>query len=125
MPIIAAFSITSVITTLYFFPATEDIRRNEFNQMTEDRSIDIHLKASGLQYLDLQRSRLYVKAKIVKVDGGSLEAADIVTPVNTWLQSLWNQVDVFLLQKLVSSSGTDYAYKAFLDVLLVQEIAHF
>ena len=34
------------------------------NQITEDGSIDIHVKASGSQYLDLQRSRLYVKAKI-------------------------------------------------------------
>ena len=88
------------------------------NQITEDGSIDIHLKASGSQYLDLQRSRLYVKAKIVKEDGGSLEATDVVTPVNLWLQSLWNQVDVFLQQKLVSSSGTNYAYKALMDVLL-------
>ena len=88
------------------------------NQITEDGSIDIHVKASGSQYLDLQRSRLYVKAKIVKDDGGNLVTADVVTPVNLWLQSLWNQVDVFLQQKLVSSSGTNYAYKALMDVLL-------
>ena len=88
------------------------------NQITEDGSIDIHVKASRSQYLDLQRSRLYVKTKIVKDDGGNLVAADVVTPVNLWLQSLWNQVDVFLQQKLVSSSGTNYAYKALMDVLL-------
>ena len=88
------------------------------NQITEDGSIDIHVKASGSQYLDLQRSRLYVKAKIVKEDGGNLVTADVVTPVNLWLQSLWNQMDVFLQQKLVSSSGTNYAYKALMDVLL-------
>ena len=88
------------------------------NQITEDGSIYIHVKASGSQYLDLQRSRLYVKAKIVKEDGGNLVAADVVTPVNLRLQSLWNQVDVFLQQKLVSSSGTNCAYKALMDVLL-------
>ena len=88
------------------------------NQITEDGSIDIHLKASGSQYLDLQRSRLYVKAKIVNENGDALETTDIVTPVNMWLQSLWNQVDVFFQQKLVSSSGTNYAYKALMDVLL-------
>ena len=88
------------------------------NQITEDGSIDIHLKASGSQYLDLQRSRLYLKAKIMNENGDALETADIVTPVNLWLQSLWNQVDVFFQQKLVSSSGTNYAYKALMDVLL-------
>ena len=98
----------------------QDIERitRPVNQITEDGSIDIHVKASGSQYLDLQRSRLYVKAKIVKEDGGNLVTADVVTPVNLWLQSLWNQVDVFLQQKLVSSSGTNYAYKALMDVLL-------
>ena len=30
------------------------------NQITEDGSVDIHIKASGSQYLDLQRSRLHV-----------------------------------------------------------------
>ena len=51
-------------------------------------------------------------------NGDALETANIVTPVNLWLQSLWNQVDVFVQQKLVSSSGTNYAYKALMDVLL-------
>ena len=88
------------------------------NQITEDGSIDINLKASGSQYLDLQRSRLYVKAKIGNENGDPLETADIVTPVNLWLKSLWNQVDVFFQQKLVSSSGTNYAYKELMDVLL-------
>ena len=32
----------------------------------------------------------------VEQDGGNLVVADVVTPVNLWLQSLWNQVDVFL-----------------------------
>ena len=75
-------------------------------------------KASGSQYLDLQRSRLHVKAKIVKEDGSNLEDADVVTPVNLWMQSLFNQVDVYFQRKLVSSSGTNYAYKAYMDVLL-------
>ena len=62
------------------------------NQITEDGCIDIHLKASGSQYLDLQRSRFYVKAKIFNENGDALETTDIVTPVNLWLQSLWNHV---------------------------------
>ena len=53
------------------------------NQITKDGSIDIHVKASGSQYLDLQRSRFYVKAKIVNEDGGNLVAADVVTSVAT------------------------------------------
>ena len=55
---------------------------------------------------------------MVNENGDALETANIVTPVNLWLQSLWNQVDVFFQQKLVSSSGTNYAYKTLMDVLL-------
>ena len=54
----------------------------------------------------------------MKEDGSNLEEADVVTPVNLWMQSLFNQVDVYFQQKLVSSSGTNYAYKAYMDVLL-------
>ena len=54
---------------------------------------------------------------MLKEDGGSLEATDVATPVNLWLQSLWNQVDVFLQQKL-DKNWTNYAYKALMDVLL-------
>ena len=41
------------------------------NQISEDSSIDLLVKASGSQYLDLHRSVLCVKAKIVKEDGTS------------------------------------------------------
>ena len=43
------------------------------NQISEDSSIDLRVKASGSQYLDLQRSVLCVKAKIVKEDGTNLD----------------------------------------------------
>ena len=88
------------------------------NQISEDSSIDLRVKASGSQYLDLQRSVLCVKAKIVKEDGTALVAADKVTPINLFMQSLFSQVDVYFQQKLISSSGTNYPYKAMMDVLL-------
>ena len=97
---------------------TQWIECRPTNQITEDGSIDIQVKASGGQYLDLNRSRLHVKAKIIKEDGTKWKDTDIVTPVNLWMQSLWSQVDVYLQQKLVSTSGTNYPYKAMFDVML-------
>ena len=88
------------------------------NQITEDGSVDIHIKASGSQYLELQRRLLHVKVKVEKEDGSNLEEAVMVTTVILWMQSLFNEVDVYFQQKLVSSSGTNYAYKAYMDVLL-------
>ena len=54
----------------------------------------------------------------MKEDGSNLEEANVVTPVNLWMQSLFNQVDIYFQQKLVGSSGTNYAYKSYMDVLL-------
>ena len=89
------------------------------NQISEDSSINLHVKASSSQYLDLQRSVLCVKAKIVKDYGTNLDAgADKVIPINLFMQSLFSQVDVYFQQKLVSSSSTNYPYKAMMDVLL-------
>lgn len=88
------------------------------SQLTEDSAVDIVIPGSGPQYLDLKRSRLYVKAKIVKEDGTACTETDKVTPVNLWLQSLWSSVNVYFQQRLVSSAGTNYPYKAYLEVLL-------
>ena len=89
------------------------------NQISEDSSIDLRVKASGSQYLDVQRCVLCVKAKIVKEDGTNLDAAaDKVIPINLFMQSLFSQVDVYFQQKLVSSCGINYPYKAMMDVLL-------
>ena len=89
------------------------------NQISEDSSFGLRVKASGSQYLDLQRSVLCVKAKIVKEDGTNLDAAaDKVIPINLFMQSLFSQVDVYFQQKLISSSNTNYPYKAMMDILL-------
>ena len=89
------------------------------NQLGNDEGpIDIVVPGTGPYYVDLKRSRICVKAKIVKADGTDLEEGDIVTPTNLWLHSNFGQVDTYLQQKLVSSVGTSYPYKAYLDCLL-------
>ena len=89
------------------------------NQLSEHSSIEFTVPGSGASYIDLRRSRLYVKAKIVKGDGSAINSAeDSVGPVNLWLHSLFSQVDVYFQQKLISSSGTTYPYKAMIDTSL-------
>ena len=69
-------------------------------------------------YLDLGNTLLYVKAKIVKGDGSDLKVEDQVAPVNLWLHSLWQQVDISLNDKLVSASTNMYPYRAYIETLL-------
>ena len=80
--------------------------------------IEISLKASGLQYLDLERCRLKVRFKITDSAGKDIKAGTKVAPVNLALHSFFKQCDVYLQHQLVSTSGNLYPYKSLFDVLL-------
>ena len=83
-----------------------------------DGPIEFHIKGSEQEYIDIGRTVLYIKAKIVKKDKSALEADAKIGPVNLWLHSLFSQVDVQLNDKLVSPSVNTYPYKAYLETLL-------
>ncbi|KAK7576271.1 hypothetical protein V9T40_012557 [Parthenolecanium corni] len=91
--------------------------------LTDDGPIDFSIPGFGEEYLDLSHTLLYVKVKIVNVNGANLAAPSAnapvnVAPVNNFLHSLFDQVDVFLNQKLVSSSTNNYMYRAYIEALL-------
>ena len=83
----------------------------------EDRPIEFDFSSPD-DYIDLGRTFLYIKAKIVMADGKALNNDTEVTPVNLWLHSLFSQVDVQLKGKLVTPSIPTNPYKAYLETLL-------
>ena len=66
--------------------------------------IEFLIPGSGDDYLDLANTMLHVQAKVTRVNGDDLDAAEPVGPVNNWLYSLWSQVDVSLNGTLVTPS---------------------
>ena len=82
-----------------------------------DGPVEFHIN-SDEEYIDLGRTVLYVKAKIVKKDKSNLGDDTKVGPVNLWLHSLFFQIDIQLNGKLVTSSINTYPYKAYLETLL-------
>jgi hypothetical protein len=99
----------------------EKVRFQDFrpiSQLTNGSPIDFLVDNGGLEYTDLSRSRLYIKARIVKEDGTPLKTTDIVGPVNNLLDSIFSQCNCTLGDKLVSVSASIYAYKAYLKNLL-------
>ena len=70
------------------------------------------------EYVDLGRTFLYIKAKVVKNNKTNLDAATKIGPANLWLHSLFSQVDIQLNGKLVTPSVNTYPYKAYLETLL-------
>ena len=80
--------------------------------------IEFLLPGSGDHYLDLANTYLFVKARVVRGDGGNLPPDATVGPVNNWMHSLFSQVDVSLNGTLVTPSTNTYAYRAYIETLL-------
>ena len=80
--------------------------------------IEFHISGSSEDYMDLAQTQLYVKAKITLENGEDLPDDANVGPVNLFLQSLFNQIDVSLNERLISSSTPTYSYRAMIETLL-------
>ena len=62
---------------------------------------------SPYHYIDLEKSRIKIKVKIVKDDAGetALEESEEVGPCNFTLQSMFSQVDLMIQGVNMSSTG--------------------
>ena len=77
------------------------------------------IPATGSQYINLKKTYLYLKVKIVNADGTAITGEDKVAPANLVLHSLFSQVDVQIQQQLVSSTGSQtYGYKSYTETVL-------
>ena len=73
---------------------------------------------NGMEFLDLKRSKLYVKCKILRSDGKPLDETDEVAPVNLLFHSMFSQVDVMMQGKLIGSTSNHYPFKSMIQTLL-------
>ena len=81
--------------------------------------IEFVIPAMAAQYVNLKKTYLHVKVKIVKGDGTLPAQITAVAPANLVLHSMFSQVDVQLQQQLVSSSGSQvYGYKSYIETEL-------
>lgn len=90
------------------------------SQMKPNEVIEFNIPNSSLYYIDLSRTKLMIKARILREDGSTVNFNDDkVCLVNNALHSAWRQVDISLNQTMVGSDvGSNYPYKAILDTLL-------
>ena len=88
-------------------------------QINKGSAIEFNVPGTSNDYIDLAKTRLHVKLRILRTDGTPIDSSDEVSLSNLCLHSLWCQVDVSLGQKVITTSiGINYPYKAILDVLL-------
>ena len=97
-----------------------DLQGPSYIASAKESSIKFHIAGNSTQYVDLSRSELYVKLSVRKRDdkefNETLEESGV--PINTILHTMWQTCDIELNKIMVSTSGNNYMYKAFIETLL-------
>ena len=106
-------------------PVQTAIKRTELEDyipiapITQGSPMTFTVSETGVEYLDVSKTKLYVKMKITHKNGDPVTELDKVGLSNLPLHSLFKQMDLLLGEKVITSDvATYYGQKALLDVLL-------
>jgi hypothetical protein len=80
--------------------------------------IQFFVPGSDQHYVDLRETRLFVRGKIVRVNGSALAVDEVVAPINNLLHSLFSQCTISLNETQITSPNMYYAFRAYLETLL-------
>ena len=88
-------------------------------QITDTSPIQFIVSGNnGMEYINTARSFMSIKARIVHRDGSVLKTDELVGPVNLLAHALFDQIDVTIGGKFITSSTGNNGYKAYLQTLL-------
>ena len=99
----------------------------EHTEISIDRifaHIDFGKRSGGIRsfriedYTDLTNTYLHVICKVLHSDGSTLKEGENIAPVNNLLHSMWNQVDLYLNDMLITPPTNTYPYRTYLETLL-------
>lgn len=105
-------------------PANTGIQRREWiefrptNQISADAPLDFSIPPQSAAYMDLKRSSLKVKLRLLNADGSAIPKEANVGLVNLPLHAVFAEVECSLQQTPVAQMGSNYPYKAYIDTLL-------
>ena len=85
------------------------------SSLTDESPIEFCVNSQNEDYFDLAHTMLKV---CVQLKPFNKEKDKQVAPVNNFLHSIFNQVDVYFNQKLVSPPNNAYPYRAYIETLL-------
>jgi ribonucleoside-diphosphate reductase beta chain len=81
--------------------------------------LEFIIPPSSNQYINLKRSKIFLKVKIVHADGSNPGLLETAAPVNWLVQTLFSQVELYLQSTLVSgSAGNMHPYRCMFELLL-------
>jgi hypothetical protein len=91
---------------------------NPISAITHGLPIEFNIIGSGQDYIDVANTQIFVRAKITRANGDSIDGTDHVGVVNLTLHSLFSELDFKVNDTLISSTNNTYAYRAYLENLL-------
>lgn len=116
------FSIPPTQTSI---ESSQWIHYKPVTSLSDDSPIEFVIPGHGEEYLDLTHTMLSLRVRVetdsaerASGSGGTAASAVTVGPVNHLLHSIFNQIDVYFNQKLVSPPNNAYAYRAYIEALL-------
>jgi len=88
------------------------------HQLTDGGPLEFNIPAQSSAYVDLKRSVLRLKLRLVSADGKPVEKTEVLGLANLPLHTVFGQVEVAFQQTPLSHTGNNYAYKAYIDTVL-------
>ena len=88
------------------------------SQVNDGGPVEFLIPGSEDMYIDLNSSYMRMYFQITKKDGTAVGTDDKVGPINHTMHSVFQQIDVFLNDKMITDGSPTYAYRAYLESLL-------
>jgi hypothetical protein len=86
----------------------------------DQSDLEFLIPADHDTYIDLN-IHLYIRGKLIKVDGAELAAMDYTAVTNNFLHSLFSQCNISLNCVMIKPAAGLYLYRAYLETLLTYE----
>lgn len=110
---------------IYTVPVTQvSVDRSTYQEIppvsaiTETAPIEFYVTGSSEDYIDLNNTHIFIRAKITKSDGTNIANDAKVGFVNYPGASIFSQVDIMLGDTLITHSSSTYPYRALFECLL-------
>ncbi|XP_014206381.1 uncharacterized protein F54H12.2-like [Copidosoma floridanum] len=105
----------SVPLTQTALEANRWVHYKPVSSLSDESPIEFVISSQNEDYIDLAHTMLRVNVKLTPYDK---DGDALVAPVNNFLHSIFNQVDVYFNQKLVTPPNNAYPYRAYIETLL-------
>lgn len=91
-----------------------------YSVQQKDVPIEFTVTGDKLHWIDLSKSYIYARLKIIQKDGSNLPGTAQIAPLNLILHTLWDECELTINGSVISKSNTNYAYKAYIEKQILQ-----